>query len=71
MEQEDSCCVLPSTLECNFKLNCMTRNWNSVNKDYELKTQYFTSQIIKITCPAVVLEVVQPCDVVAMLCGNH
>ena len=45
----------------------MTRNSNSVNKDYELKTQYFMSQIIKITCPAVV----QSTDVVAMLYGNH
>ena len=49
----------------------MTRNSNSVNKDYELKTQYFMSQIIKITCPAVVLKVVQPTDFVAMFCGNH
>ena len=46
--------MLPSTLECNFKLKFMTRNSNIVNKDYELKTQYFMSQIIKITCPAVV-----------------
>ena len=28
----------------------MTRNSNRVNKDYELKTQYFMGQIIKITC---------------------
>ena len=35
----------------------MTRNSNSVNEDYELKTQYFMSQIIKITCPAVVLAI--------------
>ena len=49
----------------------MTRNSNSVNKDYELKTQYFMSQIIKITCPAVGLKVVQPTDVVSMLFGNH
>ena len=49
----------------------MTRNSNSVNKDYELKNQYFMSQIIKITCPAVVLKVGQPTDIVAMLCGNH
>ena len=49
----------------------MTCNSNGVNKDYELKTQYFMSQIIKITCPAVVLKVVQPTDVVAMLCGNY
>ena len=63
--------MMPSTLECNFKLNFITRNSNSFNKDYELKTQYFMSQIIKITCPAVVLKVVQPTDVVAMLCGNH
>ena len=49
----------------------MTRNSNGVNKDYELKTQYFMSQIIKITCSAVVLKVAQPTDVVAMLCGNH
>ena len=33
--------------ECNYKLNFMTRNLNSVNKDYELKTQYFMSQMIK------------------------
>ena len=63
--------MLPSTLECNFELNFMIRNSNSVNKDYELKTPYFTSQIIKITCPAVVLKVLQPTAVVAMLCGNH
>ena len=58
--------MLPSTLECNLKLNFMTRNSNSVYKDYELKTQYFMSQIIKIICPAVVLKVVQSTDVVAM-----
>ena len=63
--------MLPSTLECNFKLNFMTRNSNSVNEDYELKTQYFMSQIIKKTCPSVALKVVQPTDVVAMLCGDH
>ena len=45
--------MLPSTLECNCKLNFMTHNSNSVNENYELKTQYFMSQIIKITCPAV------------------
>ena len=49
--------MLPSTLECNFKLNFMTRHSNSVNKDYELKTQYFMSQIITITCSGVVLKV--------------
>ena len=63
--------MLPSTLECNFKLNFMTHNSNSVNKDCELKTQYFMSHIIKKTGPAVVLKVMQPTDVVAMLCGNH
>ena len=49
----------------------MTHNSNSVHKDYELKTQYFMSQIIKIICPTVVLKVVQPTEVVAMLCGIH
>ena len=45
--------MLPSTLECNFELNFMTRNSNCVNNDYyELRTRYFMSQIIKITCPA-------------------
>ena len=49
--------MLPSTLGCNFKLNSMTRNSNSVNKDYEVKTQYFISQIIKKTFPAIVLAI--------------
>ena len=49
--------MLPSTLECNFKLNFMTRNFNSFNKDYELKIEYFISQLIKITCPAFVLAI--------------
>ena len=63
--------MLPSTLECNFKLNFMIHNANSVNKYYELQTQYFMSQMIKITCPAVVLKVVQPLNVVPILCSNH